>query len=71
MSATHSRSLFAAAALAVLASGASAATLGEQLANGSVSEAAFTQLIAGSGLSAEEARGLTSGQVLQIKFKDD
>ena len=71
MSVINPKSLFAAAALAAVTSTASAATLGQRLADGSVSEAAFTQLAAGSGLSEGEALTMTVHEVLQVKFKDD
>lgn len=63
--------LVGALAAAAAASSASAAPIGQRLADGSLSEAAYTQLVAGSGLSDSEARGMTVDQVLQVKFKDD
>ena len=71
MSLSNSKTLILAAAFAAFGAAASAATLGEQVANGSVSEAAFNQLVSGSGLSSSEAREMTIDQVLQIKHKDD
>jgi len=64
-------SLVLAAALAVLASTASAQTLGERISGGSYSEAAFAQLIAGTGLSVDEARTMTFQQVAKFRATDD
>ncbi len=71
MSSFNFKSIALAGVLAAVASTASAATLGQRLADGSVSEAAYTQLVAGSGLSDSEARGMTVHEVMQVKFKDD
>ena len=50
---------------------ASAQTLGERMSAGRLSEAAFQQLISGTGLSADEARGLTLDEIVAIKWQDD
>jgi hypothetical protein len=71
MSRTTPKSLIFAAKIAAVASTASASTLGQQLANGSISEQAFHQLVANSGLSESEAQTMTVHEVLQVKFKDD
>lgn len=55
------------AAVAATASVASAQTLGEALAEGRISPAAFQQLIADTGLSADEARGLTLNDIALIR----
>lgn len=71
MSAINFKSMVLVGALAVAASSASAAPIGQRLADGSLSEATYTQLVAGSGLSDSEARGMTVHEVMQVKFKDD
>ena len=64
--------LIAGLALATLGTAAaSAQTLGERMSAGRLSEAAFQQLISGTGLSADEARGLTLDEVVAIKWQDD
>jgi ABC-type proline/glycine betaine transport system permease subunit len=68
----HSRlALAAGIALATLGTAASAQTLGELLSTGHMSELAFQQLIAGSELTASEARGLTLEDVIAVKWQDD
>lgn len=70
MSAIHTSRLAAFAllgALALSAGAASAETLGQSLDAGRISPAAFAQLIAGTGLSANEARDLTLSQIALIK----
>lgn len=59
------------AALAIFAGAASAETLGEALATGRITDAAAAQLVAGSGLSFNEAQGLTVNEIAQAKWKDD
>ena len=62
------------AGLATVALGATAATaqtLGEELASGQLSEQAFEQLIAHTGLSDAEARDLTLEEVVAIRWQDD
>ena len=63
--------LLAGIVVAALGTAASAQTLGETLASGRISEAAFLQLIAGTGLSPDEARTLTLDDVVAIKWQDD
>ncbi len=63
--------VFAAVAAAALSTAASAQTLGEKLSQGQLSEAAFAQLIAGSGVSANEARNLTLEDIVALKWQDD
>jgi len=63
--------LLAGIVVAALGMAASAQTLGETLASGRISEAAFLQLIAGTGLSPDEARTLTLDDVVAIKWQDD
>ena len=59
------------AAVALGATAASAQTLGDALASGRLSEPAFEQLIAHTGLSDAEARSLTLEEVVAIKWQDD
>jgi hypothetical protein len=54
-----------AAALSVAAFGASAQTLGERVASGQISQAAFVQLAGSAGLSVDEARDLTLSEIAQ------
>ncbi len=63
--------VLAAVAAATLGAAASAQTLGERLAHGQLSEAAFAQLIAGTGYSADEARNLTLEDIVAVKWQDD
>lgn len=63
--------LIVAALLAVGATTVSASTLGENLATGQISEQAMIQLIAGTGLTLEEARTMTVEEVVSIKWQDD
>lgn len=69
MTAPITSALLIAAALAVSTGDASAKTLGERLADGSLSPAAFTQLIAGTGLTIDEAMRATLNQVSVIKLE--
>jgi hypothetical protein len=64
---------FAAAALigSGLAFAASAETLGERLANGSLDQATFQQLVADSGVTEQQARSMTYEQLATTKWKDD
>ncbi len=64
------------ASAAVLTAGAAfaqsaPATLGDKVASGQMSEAAFVQLVAGAGVTLEEARGMTVEDVVRIKWTDD
>jgi hypothetical protein len=63
--------LLAGVVLAALGTAASAQTLGEALASGQLSEPAFLQLIAGTGLSEQEARQLTLDDVVAVRWQDD
>ncbi|WP_424932938.1 hypothetical protein [Amaricoccus macauensis] len=61
-------------AAAVIASGASIAsaeTLGDRVAKGAISEAAFQQLIAQTGLNAEEASAKTVNEVVHLRIRDE
>lgn len=71
MTATAGRFFLAAAVLAAWTTAASAQTLGDSLAQGTLSPAAFEQLIAGTGLSAAEAQSMTAHEVAAIKWTDD
>ena len=53
------------------ATGASAQTLGEQVASGRMSEAAFEQLIVSTGLTPQQASGLTLDEIVAIRWQDD
>jgi hypothetical protein len=63
--------LLAGLVLGGLATAASAQTLGESVASGRLSNAAFEQLIAHTGLSADEARSMTLEEVVEIRWQDD
>jgi hypothetical protein len=52
-----------AAALAVSGGVASAETLGQRVDSGQISPAAFAQLVAGSGVTEQEARDLTLNEI--------
>ena len=70
MTKTFARSALAAGL--ILAAGAAAAdTLGERVDSGRLTGAAFDQLIAQTGLSADEARVLTLEDIVAIKWQDD
>jgi len=60
-----------AAVVGAFATGASAQTLGDRLSSGSISEAAFEQLIFSTGLTSQEAKGLTLDEVVAIRWQDD
>jgi hypothetical protein len=60
-----------AAVVGAFATGASAQTLGDRVDSGQMSEAAFQQLIVGTGLSAQDARGLTLDEIVAIRWQDD
>jgi len=60
-----------AAVVGAFATGASAQTLGERVDSGRMSEAAFHQLIVSTGLTPQEARGLTLDEVVAIRWQDD
>ncbi len=64
-------SLILAAALAAFASTASAQSLGERISGGSYSQAAFNQLVAGTGLSVDEAQAMTFEDVAKFRATDD
>lgn len=49
----------------------SSVTLGDRLANGSMSERQFEQLIQFTGLSAEEAKTQTLDEVVSQRWQDD
>lgn len=59
----------------LLAAGTSASfaadTLGERLANGQISQGAFTQLIATTGINPEEAKSMTLDEVVEIRWQDN
>jgi len=63
--------LVLAAALATFASTASAQSLGERISGGTYSKAAFAQLIAGTGLSVNEAQAMTFEEVAKFRATDD
>lgn len=46
-------------------------TLGERLANGSISYQAFQQLIPFTGLTADEAKTLTLEEVVALRWQDN
>ena len=60
-----------AAVVGAFATGASAQTLGEQVASGRMSEAAFEQQIVSTGLTPQQASGLTLDEVVAIRWQDD
>ena len=60
-----------AAVVGAFATGASADTLGDRLSSGRMSEAAFEQLIFSTGLSPQEAKGLTLDEVVALRWQDD
>ena len=60
-----------AAVVGGFATGASAQTLGEQVASGRMSEAAFEQLIVSTGLTQQQASGLTLDEIVAIRWQDD
>jgi hypothetical protein len=60
-----------AAVIGAFATGASADTLGSRLDSGRMSEAAFQQLILSTGLTSQEARGLTLDEIVAIRWQDD
>lgn len=60
-----------AAAIGFAALPASAQTLGQRLDAGQITPAAFEQLVAGSGLTVDEARQLTTNEVAAEKWLDD
>lgn len=63
--------LIVGAALLALAGAASAETLSEALSSGRVTQAAAEQLLAGSGLTYNEAQSMTISEIAQSKWKDD
>lgn len=68
---SRSRILILSAALAAFAGAASAETLSQALASGQISRAAAEQLVAGSGLTFNEAQEMTIHQIASTKWKDD
>lgn len=60
-----------AAVVAAFATGVSAETLGDRLDGGRISESAFQQLIVSTGLTPQQARGLTLDEVVAIRWQDD
>lgn len=68
---SNRNSLVLAVVLAAFASTASAQTLGERISGGSYSKAAFAQLIAGTGLSVDEAQAMTFEEVAKFRATDD
>lgn len=68
---SRSRILILSAALAAFAGAASAETLAEALASGRVSEAAAQQLVAGSGVTFNEAQGMTISEIAHERWADD
>jgi len=60
-----------AAALGATATVATAQTLGDRVDSGRLSEAAFSQLIQSTGLTPQEARGLTLDEIVAIRWQDD
>lgn len=64
---TRITALALAAALVGAALPAAAETLGERLDSGQLSPAAFVQLIADTGLTADEARSLTLNDILLLR----
>lgn len=60
-----------AAVVGAFATGASAETLGDRLSSGRISEAAFEQLIFSTGLTPQEAKGLTLDEVVALRWQDD
>jgi hypothetical protein len=60
-----------AAVVGAFATAASAQTLGERVDSGRMSEAAFQQLIQSTGLTSQEARGLTLDEIVAIRWQDD
>ena len=72
MTKTTTRAALVAGLIAAgLAGAASAETLGETVASGKMSGAAFTQLIANTGLSADEARSMSLEEIVAIRWQDD
>jgi hypothetical protein len=63
--------LAAAIGLAALPALAQTQTLGQRLDSGQITPAAFEQLVAGSGLTVDEARQLTVNEVAAEKWLDD
>lgn len=58
---------------ALLAAGASASfaeTLGEKIASGKLSVPAAQQLIVGTGLDFEEAKGYTTDEIVALRWQD-
>ncbi|MBP6769626.1 MAG: hypothetical protein KA171_17735 [Reyranella sp.] len=64
-------SLILGAALLALGGAASAETLSEAVNSGRYSQAAVQQLLSGSGLTYNEAQGMTISEIAQTKWKDD
>lgn len=62
--------LLAAAGSASFAADVSGQTLGERLANGTMSEQRFEQLIPFTGLTPEQAKALTLEEVVKLRWQD-
>jgi len=58
-------------ATATVATVATAQTLGDRVDSGRLSEVAFSQLIQSTGLTPQEARGLTLDEIVAIRWQDD
>jgi hypothetical protein len=71
MTPSNLKAVILAALVAATASGASAQTLGERISGGTYSKAAFAQLIAGTGLSVDEAQAMTFEEVAKFRATDD
>lgn len=70
----HIKTVAAAAVVFAAGLGATAVTaqtLGEQVDAGVISPAAFAQLVGGSGLTENEARGISLSDLVAIKWSDD
>ncbi len=71
MTPSNLKTLVLAALVAASASAASAQSLGERISGGTYSQAAFNQLIAGTGLSVDEAQAMTFEEVAKFRATDD
>jgi len=71
MTLSNLKTLALAALVAAAASAASAQTLGDRISGGTYSKAAFAQLIAGTGLSVDEAQAMTFQEVARFRATDD
>ncbi|MBP7003215.1 hypothetical protein [Amaricoccus sp.] len=64
-------SLILGAALLAFGGAASAETLSQAVSSGRYDQAAVQQLLAGSGLTYNEAQSMTISEIAQKKWKDD